>query len=291
MSEDNYSAKEENDMSQNEIRKQRLFSNSNSFRYPGGYLSIDKYKFSLNHYYESNRSAARSSVGFIVSGRVELRSRYVSLKLSAGDVFYIPSNEKYSSIWTGTPDIEFYGMYSIPPLDVLSETGRFGLGKLMPPEGEDMTRFFAEMYRLMASGEADKRLHAVGMYYDFAGKVIGSLRPRENETLPPALGEIIGFIERDSVSDISVPELSERFRVSESTLYHLFRRYLGTTPVNYRNELRIERSLELLESGMSVERTAEEVGFNSSVYFRSVFMNSTGMTPSEYRKSHSDRKV
>ena len=154
-----------------------------------------------------------------------------------------------------------------------------------------MTRFFAEMYRLMASREADKRLHAVGMYYDFAGKVIGSLRPRENETLPPALGEIIGFIERDSVSDISVPELSERFRVSESTLYHLFRRYLGTTPVNYRNELRIERSLELLESGMSVERTAEEVGFNSSVYFRSVFMNSTGMTPSEYRKSHSDRKV
>lgn len=83
MSEDNYSAKEENDMSQNEIRKQRLFSNFNSFRYPGGYLSIDKYKFSLNHYYESNRSAARSSVGFIVSGRVELRSRYVSLKLSA----------------------------------------------------------------------------------------------------------------------------------------------------------------------------------------------------------------
>ena len=79
--------------------------------------------------------------------------------------------------------------------------------------------------------------------------------------------------------------------MSESTLYHLFRRYLGTTPVNYRNELRIERSLELLESGMSVERTAEEVGFNSSVYFRSVFMNSTGMTPSEYRKSHSDRKV
>ena len=50
MSEDNYSAKEENDMSQNEIRKQRLFSNSNSFRYPGGYLSIDKYKFSLIHY-------------------------------------------------------------------------------------------------------------------------------------------------------------------------------------------------------------------------------------------------
>ena len=262
-----------------------------TFRYPGGYLSIAKYRYRLNHYYEANRSTAKSSVGCIITGKVELKSRLVNISLGAGDVFYIPSNEKYSSSWTGTPDIEFYGMHLLPPLDAMSETGRFRLGKLTPPEGEDMTRFFAEMYRLMASGEADKRLHAVGMYYDFAGKVIGSLRPRENETLPPALGEIIGFIERDSVSDISVPELSERFRVSESTLYHLFRRYLGTTPVNYRNELRIERSLELLESGMSVERTAEEVGFNSSVYFRSVFMNSTGMTPSEYRKSHSDRKV
>ena len=252
MSEDNYSAKEENDMSQNEIRKQRLFSNSNSFRYPGGYLSIDKYKFSLNHYYESNRSAARSSVGFIVSGRVELRSRYVSLKLSAGDVFYIPSNEKYSSIWTGTPDIEFYGMYSIPPLDAMSETGRFGLGKLTLPEGLDAQSVFAEIYRLVKSGEAENGLRAVGMYYDFAGKVLASLRPDKNEPLPKELSKVVGFIERDILSDMSVPEIADEFGMSESTLYHLFRRYLGTTPVNYRNELRIERSLELLESGMSV---------------------------------------
>ena len=285
MSEDNYSAKEENDMSHGENEISEINYIPVTFRYPGGYLSIAKYRYRLNHYYEANRSTAKSSVGCIITGKVELKSRLVNISLGAGDVFYIPSNEKYSSSWTGTPDIEFYGMHLLPPLDAMSETGRFRLGKLTLPEGLDAQGVFTEIYRLVKSGEAENGLRAVGMYYDFAGKVLASLRPDKNEPLPKELAEVVGFIERDILSDMSVPEIADEFGISESTLYHLFRRYLGTTPVNYRNELRIERSLELLESGMSVERTAEEVGFNSSVYFRSVFMNSTGMTPSEYRQN------
>ena len=81
-----------------------------------------------------------------------------------------------------------------------------------------------------------------------------------------------------------------KFNVSESTLYHLFRRFLGTTPVNYRNDIRIERALPLIEGGKTIEETAAEVGFNSAIYFRSVFINKTSMTPSEYRKSRMNVK-
>ena len=84
---------------------------------------------------------------------------------------------------------------------------------------------------------------------------------------------------------MSVPELSATFHLSESTVYRLFRESLGTTPVSYRNDVRIDRSLKLLSDGRSIEETASEVGFNSAVYFRTAFIKRTGMTPGEYRKS------
>lgn len=262
----------------------RFIDMPSAFRYPGGYIMVSNYKFSLNHYFETNMCEARTSFGYIVRGQVELRSQGGSVRLSAGDTFYIPSNEKYSSIWTGTPDIDFYGLHVFPPLDAMSETGSFAFGKVELPDGIRAEELFVEMHRLMGGGAGDK-LRAVGMYYDFAGRVLGSLRPRKNEPLPEVLCEMMSYIDRNSRADDSVPELAARFHMSESALYQLFRRYLGTTPVSYRNGLRIERSLPLIESGKSVEETAAEVGFNSSVYFRAVFIESTGMTPSEYRKS------
>ena len=269
-----------------ERSKDRFIDLAEAFRYPGGYLMVDRYRFSLNHYFETNMGETRTSFGHIISGQVELRSQSGSVRLSAGDTFYIPQNEKYSSIWTGAPDIDFYGMHVFPPLDAMSETGSFAFGKIELPDEIRANELFGEMHRLMGGGIAEK-LRAVGMYYDFAGRVLGSLHPRKNEPLPEILCEVMSYLDSNSAADDSVPELAAKFHVSESTLYHLFRKYLGTTPVSYRNEVRIERSLPLIESGMSVEETAAEVGFNSSVYFRAVFIESTGMTPREYRKSRS----
>ncbi len=269
--------------------KDRFIDLAEAFRYPGGYLMVKRYRFSLNHYFETNMGETRTSFGHIVSGQVELRSQSGSVRLAAGNTFYIPSNEKYSSIWTGTPDIDFYGLHAFPPLDAMSDTGSFAFGKVELPYEIRAKELFGEMHRLMDSGVGDK-LRAVGMYYDFAGRVLGSLRTRKNEPMPEILCAAMDYIDSNSAADDSVPELASRLHVSESTLYHLFRNYLGTTPVNYRNEVRIERSLPLIESGMSVEATASEVGFNSSVYFRTVFIESTGMTPREYRKSRSGWK-
>lgn len=267
-----------------------LFRGSDSLKYPGGYLCISKYKFGFNHYFEANDGESKSSFGYIVNGRVELRSQKTNLVLGAGDAFYIPENEKYTSIWTGTPDIEFYGIHSLPALDEMSETGSFTLGKVNLPDSYDAAEAFMEMHSLLRKKETAKRLRAVGIYYEFVSLAFDSLVPKKIESLPEVLREAMDIIKEHNELDISVPELAKKLHVSESTVYHLFSQYLGTTPISYRNELRIERALPLIGSGKTVESTASEVGFNSSVHFRSVFIKFTGMTPNEYRKSQSDKK-
>ena len=56
------------------------------------------------------------------------------------------------------------------------------------------------------------------------------------------------------------------------------------TPNDYLQRLRLESARSLLaETSRSVTDIAFEVGFNSSQYFSTVFLQYTGLTPSGFR--------
>lgn len=68
-------------------------------------------------------------------------------------------------------------------------------------------------------------------------------------------------------------------------IYCLLRHYLDTTPVRYRNELRVAEASKLLTSSkLTVEAVSELCGFNSSNYFRTIFQSVTGLPPSKFRE-------
>ena len=104
----------------------------------------------------------------------------------------------------------------------------------------------------------------------------------------PSVLKAIEYIEKHLCEEYSTAELAKECFVSESRLYHLFREEMNTTPVTYKNELRILRSIEYIKSGYkTVEEISEELGFRSASYFRRVFKDITGMSPMEYRKKYS----
>ena len=84
----------------------------------------------------------------------------------------------------------------------------------------------------------------------------------------------------------SVADLAKACCVSESTIYHLFQRELGQTPVSFLNSIRINVAIEQLENtSQSISAISESVGFRSENHFRRVFADLTGMTPLKYRKA------
>ena len=86
-------------------------------------------------------------------------------------------------------------------------------------------------------------------------------------------------------TSFSVADLAKRCCVSESTLYHLFRKELGQTPIKFLNSVRINVAIEQLEnSNHSIATISRMVGFNSENHFRKIFCDLTGTTPSKYRK-------
>ena len=95
----------------------------------------------------------------------------------------------------------------------------------------------------------------------------------------------IEFITDNWNHDFSIGDLAKKCCVSESTLYHLFQKELGQTPVRFQNSIKINVAMEYLENqNYSVTTISHLVGFHSENHFRKVFADITGTTPLKYRK-------
>lgn len=107
-------------------------------------------------------------------------------------------------------------------------------------------------------------------------------------TRSPALDRCRIYIDEHYAEDFDVESLARIAYVTPSYLSRLFKKHLGTTPMRYRNGVRIEKAkhLLLIESA-SVEQIADFLGFEDPKYFSHLFKNLTTLTPSQFRRKYS----
>ncbi|MDU2570492.1 MAG: AraC family transcriptional regulator, partial [Veillonella sp.] len=93
------------------------------------------------------------------------------------------------------------------------------------------------------------------------------------------------YISTQFMKRITIDSLSDRFDIPTSTLKRCFKGVYGTTIHQYLKECRINAAKRLLqESDQSVLEIANAVGYENGSKFTSAFKESTGVTPSAYRK-------
>lgn len=81
----------------------------------------------------------------------------------------------------------------------------------------------------------------------------------------------------------TVPETARYCNVSEASLKRIFDKYAGIGIHKYLLKLKVKAAAELLESGESVARVAEQLGFNNQSYFSRAFKRETGLMPSSLK--------
>ncbi len=237
-------------------------------------------------HYEADAGGIHAAFGFVVSGSVTLSSMGKTVVAHAGELFYLPEGVRYRSIFTGEPDIEYYTLHIVTAKREIRPTDRIYAMQVVDALSTPATgTSFAEIYRLFASDDRINKIRAIGLYYSFYADVLPLLVEEEPIKQHDALITAVNYIEGHFSENFDISELAAIAHVSESRLFHLFREKLNTTPIAYRNEVRIERAAHALRSGeRSVEEIAEDCGFHSAAYFRRIFRQDTGLSPTEYRK-------
>lgn len=85
--------------------------------------------------------------------------------------------------------------------------------------------------------------------------------------------------------NLSMEEVAKVFSFSQSYLTRLFKSEAGITPIQYVNELRMKRAIELLNlHSFTIDQIAEAVGYDNQFYFTKRFKKYYGIPPSKYRQ-------
>ena len=86
--------------------------------------------------------------------------------------------------------------------------------------------------------------------------------------------------------DLIVDDLVQEMAVSRSVFFKKLKTLTGLAPVEFIKEIRINRAVQLIETGeFSMTQIAYMVGINDPRYFSKCFKQKMGMTPTEYRDS------
>lgn len=100
------------------------------------------------------------------------------------------------------------------------------------------------------------------------------------------LEQILSYIDETIYEPITVGEICQKFSMSRSSLQILFNENLNQTPKKYINELKLEKSRQMISEGRyTISEIALMLGFNSIHYFSRAFTQKYNMAPTEYSKT------
>ena len=96
------------------------------------------------------------------------------------------------------------------------------------------------------------------------------------------------YINKNFKEKISLKAIETNLHVNPSYFSTLFKNEMGITFTDYLNTLKIEYACTLLaNSNMSIIDISLSAGFDDQSYFTKVFRKAKGVTPKQYRSSHS----
>lgn len=100
------------------------------------------------------------------------------------------------------------------------------------------------------------------------------------------LQKLTAYIEENlSSEDLDINSMAAHMNVSISSLYRKLKSLTGVSANDYVRKIKLRKAAEMLSSGeFNVSETAWNIGISSFAYFRQIFKEEFGCTPSEFKK-------
>lgn len=112
---------------------------------------------------------------------------------------------------------------------------------------------------------------------------------QQSRNISETINYITKYIQHNFATPITLDFLASFANISKYHLTREFKKYLGTTPIQYLISTRmINAKFMLIHTRLPISMIAEQTGFTDINNFNRLFFKSVGMKPSEFRKQHKE---
>lgn len=133
-------------------------------------------------------------------------------------------------------------------------------------------------------------LAEIGMFFkQTTQKLISHIDTKKASRTKPFIGNVLAYIETNYDKDINLEIVAAHYHVSRQHFSRLFQEQTGISFNEYVNNLRLDKSIPLLEEEhLRLKDICQMVGFNSPQYYIKQFKAKYHATPAEYRKKKTE---
>lgn len=116
--------------------------------------------------------------------------------------------------------------------------------------------------------------------------LLSSNKKPGTESFKESMNEACRLLSSEISSEIPLVEIAATINMSYENFRKQFRKYIGTSPSQYRIEQRIKNARLMLLSGISIKETALLTGYSDTYSFTKQFTHSVGISPGRYKKEN-----
>ncbi len=252
-----------------------------------GFFPKAKYQYDDNHVGHHHFVMV-----YCIKGRGKTRIKDLDYEIRAGEFFFIPKDTSYSyqaalnqpwSIYW----FEFTGETAADLLQLFYNHTKSYKGFLS--YNQERIQLFDVIYQNLKRGYSKDILMLLNMsLLHFLSSFIFNIQRKtdhkdKNQQITNAA---IEFMNKNLHKTLALKTIVQHVNVSVPHFSSLFKSKTGTSPLDYFNQLKIQRACEYLEyTDMLIKEIAFNLGIEDAQYFSRLFSKVMGMSPHTYRKS------
>lgn len=144
-------------------------------------------------------------------------------------------------------------------------------------EAENPEQVRARLASSISMGEACRPV------LELAAKCASKCKPAQPQSKAVRLA--LKYLHSNYAQSLSLEQVAAEVHLTPEYFSRIFKDEMGLTFVNYLTDLRLQHSVQMLETtALRVQNIAQAVGYPNVSYFSTIFKKKYGMSPYEYRK-------
>ncbi|WP_316825893.1 MULTISPECIES: AraC family transcriptional regulator [Pedobacter] len=223
-------------------------------------------------------------IGYIYLGEIcytLFPNTYFIIPRNTGHRYYSDTVNPWSIYW-----LHFTGEVADQIFSRFSPNGRLEVQSI--PYDENRIKVFEQNYSILEHSFEDKELEVMNVsLLHFICSLIyyREINPEAFNT--DQVNRSISYMKKNIETKFRVEDLANQQHISVSHYSRLFKQKTGASPINYFNQLKIQKACQFLYfTEYSIKEICAQLGFDDPYYFSRLFKEIIGSAPSQYKKRH-----